>query len=55
MITALEQRLEEERRKRGGTTSERILAFAKRFAQGIPPGVRSGGHAELYGEDGMPR
>jgi hypothetical protein len=55
VITALERRLEEERQKRGGTTRERILAFARRFAQGIPPDVRSAGHADLYGEDGMPR
>lgn len=56
MITALEQRLEAERRKRGGTTAERILAFAQRFAAGMPPGSRSADHAtELYGDDGMPR
>jgi len=55
VITALEQRLEQERRKRGGTTAERILVFAKRFAQGIPPGIRSMDHADPYGDDGMPR
>jgi antitoxin VapB len=56
VIAALEQRLAAERQKRGGsTTAERILAFAKRFAQGIPPGIRSADHADLYGEDGMPR
>ena len=56
VITALEQRLAAERQKRGGTTAERILAFAKRFAAGMPPGSRSADHgAELYGDDGMPR
>jgi antitoxin VapB len=56
VITSLEQRLDAERRKRDGrTTSERILAFAHRFAQGIPPDIRSADHADLYGDDGMPR
>ncbi|MDP9172140.1 MAG: type II toxin-antitoxin system VapB family antitoxin [Acidobacteriota bacterium] len=58
VITALEQRLEAERRKRGagGTTAEKILAFAERFSQGMAPGSRSEDHAaELYGADGMPR
>jgi antitoxin VapB len=57
VITALEQRLEAERRKRGSrTTAEKILAFAKRFAPGMAPGSRSADHAtELYGDDGMPR
>ena len=57
VITALEQRLEAERRKRrGGTTAERILAFAERFAPGMAPGSRSTDHAtELYGDDGLPR
>jgi antitoxin VapB len=56
IITALEQRLEAERRKRGGkTTAEEILAFVERFASGLPPGLRSEDHADLYGEDGLPR
>ncbi len=57
VITALEQRLAEERRKRGGsTTAEKILAFSERFAPGMRPGSRSADHAEdLYGDDGMPR
>ena len=56
VITALEQRLEAERRKRGGsTTAEKILAFAERFAPGMAPGSRSAAHAaDLYGDDGMP-
>ena len=56
VITALEQRLEAERRKRGGrTTAEKILAFAERFAPGMAPGSRSVDHArDLYGDDGMP-
>jgi hypothetical protein len=57
VITALEQRLEAERRKRGGsTTAEKILAFAERFASGMAPDSRSTDHAtELYGNDGMPQ
>jgi antitoxin VapB len=55
VIEALEQRLETERKKRGRSSAERILAFAKRFSAGVGPGVRSEGHAELYGADGMPR
>ena len=35
--------------------AERILAFADRFAPGMAPGSKSSGHAELYGDDGMPR
>ena len=56
VIAALEQRLEVERRKRANrTTAERILAFADRFAPGVAPGSKSSDHAELYGDDGMPR
>jgi antitoxin VapB len=56
VINALELRLEAERRKHGGnTTAEKILAFAERFAQGMAPGSNSADHAELYGDDGMPR
>jgi hypothetical protein len=56
VIAALEQRLEVERRKRANrTTAERILAFADRFAPGVAPGSESSDHAELYGDDGMPR
>jgi len=56
VITALEQLLEAERRKRGGrTTADKILAFAERFAPGMAPGSGSADHArELYGDDGMP-
>jgi antitoxin VapB len=40
VITALEQRLKAERRKRGGcTTAEKMLAFAERFAPGMAPGA----------------
>ena len=56
VITALEQRLEEEQKKRGnGRTAERILAFAEQFAPGMKPGSTSADHADLYGEDGLPR
>lgn len=57
VITALEQRLDAERHKHGGsTTAEKILAFAERFAPGMAPGSHSAAHgAELYGDDGMPK
>ena len=54
VIGALEQRLEAERKRQGGgTTPERILAFADRFARGMKPGSRAVDHAGLYGDDGM--
>jgi antitoxin VapB len=57
VIAALEERLAAERRTRvGKTTAESILAFAERFASGMPQGSRSADHATaLYGDDGMPR
>jgi len=56
VITALEQRLESERRKRGSRTADRILAFAERFAPGMAPGSHSENHAaELYDDEGMPQ
>jgi antitoxin VapB len=56
VIAALELRLSEERRKHGhGRTAERILEFARKFAPGMKPGSHSADHAELYGDDGMPR
>ncbi len=56
VIAALEQRLEVERRKRANrSTAQRILAFADRFAPGVAPESKSSDHAELYGDDGMPR
>jgi len=57
VMTALEVRLDDERKKRGGgTTADQILAFARAFAPGMAPGVNSASHADLlYGEDGLPR
>jgi hypothetical protein len=57
VIRALEERLEQERRRRGQkTTAERILEFADRFARGMPRSCGSADHASLlYGEDGLPR
>jgi antitoxin VapB len=56
VITSLEQRLARERDKAAGTTkAERILAFAKRFAAGIDPSLKSEDHAWLYDENGMPK
>lgn len=55
VITALEERLTAERRKRARhATAEKILAFADRFAPGMSPGTTSAGHADIYGADGMP-
>lgn len=56
VIRALEDRLEAERAKHiAMRKSDRILAFAKRFAAGLPAGIHSEGHAELYGADGLPK
>ena len=56
VIAALEQRFVSERRKRGGgITAERILKLAEQFAAGMAPGSHSSGHADLYGDDGMPK
>ena len=57
VIQALEEKLELERRKRGQkSTAERILAFADRFASGMPRDCHSSDHGSLlYGEDGLPR
>jgi hypothetical protein len=57
VIGAIRTRLEMERRKKGSsTTAERILAFSKRFSQGLPPGLSSADHADLlYDESGLPK
>ncbi len=56
VISALEARLDAEKRKRGKSgTAAQILAFADRFADGIPQGCNSADHAQVYGDDGMPR
>jgi antitoxin VapB len=56
VVHALEMRLEVERARRGGPSkAERILKFAERFSAGFPPGCRSEDHAEIYGEDGLPK
>jgi len=57
VIRAIEDRLAEERRKRGQKRkAERMLDFAARFAQGMPDTCHSADHASLlYGEDGLPR
>jgi antitoxin VapB len=57
VIRALEERLKQERQKKGQkTTAERILGFADRFASGMPPECASTDHADLlYGDDGLPR
>lgn len=57
VLRALEQRLEAERERRGKQgKAERMLEFARRFAAGMPPSLRSEDHATLlYGEDGLPK
>lgn len=56
VIRSLEIRLRQERQEFGEPSkAERILAFAKRFAEGMPKDLHSSDHADLYGEDGLPR
>ena len=57
VINSLEATLKEERRRKArSTTAERILAFADRFAAGMPREYGSADHATLlYGDDGLPR
>jgi antitoxin VapB len=56
VITALEQRLERERQERATHNSpQEMLAFIQKFASHMRPGCRSEDHADLYGEDGLPR
>jgi antitoxin VapB len=54
VIGAMELRLEAERRKKG-TTTEQILAFAERFSRELRPGLSSADHADLYDESGIPK
>jgi antitoxin VapB len=56
VIRALEDRLAAERARHGAIRkSDQILAFAQRFAARLPAGISSEGHAELFGEDGLPK
>jgi hypothetical protein len=56
VIRSLEFRLAQERRRfLGETTAKRILEFGERFAAGMNPDVRSAHHADIYGEDGLPK
>jgi antitoxin VapB len=55
VIKALEERLRQESLKRQGSTAERILRFADRFAEGMPQVCSSAEHAAIFGEDGLPR
>jgi antitoxin VapB len=55
VIRPMELRLEAERRKKGTTTTEQILAFAERFSKGLRPGLSSADHADLYDESGIPK
>jgi len=40
---------------KGDATAKRILAFSERFAPGMNREAHSSGHADLYGEDGLPK
>jgi hypothetical protein len=42
-------------RRSGKTKAERIREAVLRFREGLPPGIHSSDHNELYGEDGLPR
>jgi hypothetical protein len=56
VIRSLETRLAQERRRLSGeSTAKRILAFGERFAPGMSSGAHSSGHADLYGDDGLPK
>ena len=57
VIRSLETRLAQERRRLLGEDSKakRILAFSERFAAGMNREAHSSGHADLYGDDGMPK
>ena len=55
ILVALEDRLQNELKKRGKPRAEQILEFASRFALGVNPNLKSSDHASfLYGEDGLP-
>lgn len=56
VIRSLETRLAEQRRRlMGDSTAKRILAFGERFAPGMSNDSHSSGHADLYGDDGLPK
>ena len=56
VIRSLESRIAQERRRLlGDSTAKSILAFGERFAPGMKSEAHSSGHADLYGEDGLPR
>jgi hypothetical protein len=55
VIASLEKSLVEERvKRRGKSKAQRMREFAKKFKDGMAPGSHSSGHADLYGEDGLP-
>lgn len=57
VVNALEESLAREtsRREPGKSKKDRILEFADRFRKGMPSDVRSADHADMYGEDGLPK
>jgi hypothetical protein len=55
-IIAIEQRPERERQELDERNApQETLAFIEKFASHMRPGCRSEDHADLYGEDGLPR
>jgi antitoxin VapB len=55
VISSLEQRLEAERVARGGKSKvERMMEFAEKFKEGMPPSSHSSDHNDLYGDDRLP-
>lgn len=56
VIAALAQRLDAKRRNRSrAKVAENILAFADRFSMGLPQSVNAASHADISGDDGLPR
>ena len=56
VMTSLDERLQRERQRRmTRKKAERILDFAERFSAGMPGDAHSSEHADIYGEDGLPR
>jgi antitoxin VapB len=57
VVRSIKERLEREEKARGNKRSaERIMAFARRFSEGMPKEFKSVDHAELlYDEHGLPK
>ncbi|MCC6719897.1 MAG: type II toxin-antitoxin system VapB family antitoxin [Acetobacteraceae bacterium] len=61
VTVALRERLEREETARGRTEAARqaliadVLALGRELRRHVQPGTSSADHADLYGEDGLPR